>query len=147
MKHAKLGRQQGGTAAVEMALVLLFLVQLMLGIVDFSRYLFAINSAAEATRLGARTAAVCSVNAPGVKNRMKFFLPPSTTDSNINVSYLSMGCASTETCVVSVSLTGVGLPSIAWFLPAVLPMPAFTTVLPRESLASTIDSSSNPACS
>ena len=137
---------QRGTAAVEMGLVLLLLVQLLLGIVDFSRWLHASNSAAEATRLGARTAAVCSQNASGIKNRMRFFLPASTPDSAMVVEYLSTGCASTEICAIKVSLVGATLPSIAWFLPANLALPSFPTILPRESLVTTINASSNPDC-
>ena len=138
---------QRGTAAVEMALVLLLLVQLMLGIVDFSRWLHASNSAAEATRLGARTAAVCSTGAAGIKDRMRPFLPPATPDAAMVVEYLSTGCAAPEICAIKVSLVGVTLPSFAWFLPANLQLPSFATMLPRESLVTTINASSNPDCS
>lgn len=147
-RHAK----QTGVAAVEMALVMLFLVQLLLGIVDFGRWLHAVNSAGEATRYGARTAVVCANTTAGrtaTKNKMAFFLPAGTPASAITVTPLSgaqVGCAATEVCAVSVSITGVSISSIAWFLPATLPIPNQTVVLPRESLLSTIDGSTNPAC-
>jgi TadE-like protein len=144
--------QQRGVAAVEMALVMLFLVQLLLGIVDFGRWLHAINSAGEATRYGARTAVVCDNSLAGrnaARDRMIFFLPPGTPTSAITITPLSgstVGCAAAEVCAVSVSITGVTLPAIAWFLPANLPIPNQSVVLPRESLLSTINASTNPAC-
>jgi Flp pilus assembly protein TadG len=153
VRHAK---KQSGATAVEMALVMIFVVQLMLGIVDFSRWLFTINSANEATRLGARIAAVCTTNAAGIKTRMRAFLPPSITNSQITVSYLSTGCAATEVCAVQVALTGSpGIDSIAWFLPSSLPIPSFSTLLPRESLQTSVfppggsaaADNTNPLCS
>jgi Flp pilus assembly protein TadG len=147
---------QSGATAVEMALVMIFVVQLMLGIVDFSRWLFTMNSANEATRLGARIAAVCTTNAAGIKTRMRTFLPPSITNSQITVSYLATGCATGEVCAVQVALTGSPtIASIAWFLPTNLPIPSFTTLLPRESLQTSVfppggtaaASNTNPLCS
>ncbi len=145
-------RFERGVAAVEMALVMLFLVQLLLGIVDFGRWLHAVNSAGEAVRLGARTAVVCDNSIAGrtaARNRMAFFLPPGTLPTAIDVQPISgatSGCASGEVCAISVSITGLTMPSIAWFLPAQLPIPNQTVVLPRESLLSTINASTNPAC-
>jgi Flp pilus assembly protein TadG len=152
MKIAKPLFSQSGVAAVEMALVLLFLVQLLLGIVDFGRWLHAVNSAGEATRYGARTAVVCDNSLAGraaARARMAFFLPAGTPVTSINIQPISgaaSGCAAGEVCAVSVSITGVTIPAIAWFLPAQLPIPNQTVVLPRESFSSTINASSNPAC-
>ena len=67
MRAQSFRRQQGATA-VEFALVFaFFFMPLMLGMVDFSRWLYAFNSAVEATRLGARIATVCDQDAAGVK--------------------------------------------------------------------------------
>jgi hypothetical protein len=149
-------KKQLGATAVEMALVMIFVVQLMLGIVDFSRWLFTINSANEATRLGARIAAVCTTDAVGIKNRMRVFLPPSILNSQIAVSYLSTGCATGEVCAVQVALiNNPAIDSIAWFLPTNLPIPSFSTLIPRESLQTSVfppggtaaTNNTNPLCS
>jgi hypothetical protein len=131
---------QGGATAVEMALVMLFVVQLMFGIVDFSRWLFAMNSAAEATRYGARLAAVCDQNASGIRTKMAKFLPVQNsayTATQIPISYLQGPCGSGEICAVSVSLNNVGIQPISWFIVSpTMPLPALRTILPRESLSS-----------
>ena len=146
-------RRQRGVTAVEFALVFaLFFMPLMFGLVDFSRWMFAVNSAAEATRYGARIATVCDPDAAGIKRRMKTFLPGGTADGNITVSYLSgaaNGCGSgADFCGVRVSLSGVTLPKFAFFLPgATYPLPAFSTTLPRESLQTVVGGVANPLCS
>lgn len=149
----KTNRQRSkGATAIEMALVMIFIVQMMLGIVDFSRWLLAMITANEATRYGARIAAVCSLNASGIANRMLPLLPSGFTASNVSVVYGQSVCATGEICQVSVSLVGSpAIQSIAWFLPSTLPIPSFATVLPRESLSTTIGTGvsppSNPLCS
>ena len=150
-QHSQRGRRrEGGATAVEFALVGLFVFSLMLGLVDFARWLFAFNSAVEATRYGARIATVCSQNAVGVKSRMLPFLPPgSTAATNITVTYLSgaaSGCAVGEVCAVEVRLTNITIPKFAWYLPGPLAIPAFATTLPRESLETVIGGVNNPVC-
>lgn len=150
----KAGRQrQRGATAIEFALVFaFFFMPLMIGMVDFSRWLFAVNSAVEATRYGARIATVCDPNAAGVKDRMKFVLPGGTPDTAITLDYLSgaaNGCGSAgNVCAVRVTLTGVTIPKFAFFLPgSSYPIPPFATTLPRESLQTVVAGVANPLCS
>ncbi len=151
MRSSSVHRQRGVTA-VEFALVFaLFFMPLMLGLVDFSRWMFAVNSAAEATRYGARIATVCDPDAEGIKRRMKTFLPGGTDDVEIAINYLTgaaNGCGSgSDVCGVSVSLSGVTIQKFAFFLPGTTyPIPAFSTTLPRESLQTTVGGVANPLC-
>jgi hypothetical protein len=120
-------------------------------LVDFSRWMFAVNSAAEATRYGARIATVCDPDAVGIKRRMKMFLPPGTADAAITVDYLSgtaNGCGSAaDVCGVRVGLAGVTIRKFAFFLPGVTyPVPSFSTALPRESLQTVVGGVANPLC-
>ena len=144
-RGSRLGLQAGATA-VEFALVAIIFFTMMLGIVDFGRWLFAVNSAAEATRFGARIAVVCDLNSPAVRSRMMPFLPGGTVDDDIGVTYIPNGCDVTTCTSVRVALSNVSISSIAWFLPASLPLPVFATTLPRESMKSSIDGSANPQC-
>jgi len=151
--RATLRDRARGATAVEFALVATVFFMLILGIADYGRWLFTLNAASEATRHGARVAVVCDVEEPAVLVRMQRFLPQ-LTQGQVRVRYFasptpstwSAGCT-VENCVaVQVGLEGFSIPSIAWFLPSQLAIPAFTTTMTRESLRSSIDASANPSC-
>lgn len=138
-------RQRGATA-VEFAIVISLFLMLMLGIMEMGRVLYYWNSAVEATRLGARIAAVCDVNAAAIKSRMINILPLLTT-SQIDVSYLPGGCdLNTCTSVTVAILSGTQVTTYIPYVPLALTVPAFSTTLPRESMLSTVNGSANPVC-
>lgn len=147
--------RERGAAIVEFAIVAMLFFTLLLGIADFGRWLYTLNAASEATRLGARVAVVCDLNDTAVKERMRSILPQVTADQ-IQVSYYGSSsstpglwvssCSASDCAGVTVRLQGASIESIAWFLPDTLPLPAFATSLTRESLRSEIDGSSNPMC-
>lgn len=127
--------QQRGATTVEFALALLIFFTFLLGIMDFSRMLFTWSAANEATRAGARFAVVCddtSMQAQ-VLSKMRALLPQINT---INVAWAPAGCTSATCTAVTVSITGL---NYQWISPiaglaalAPIPMPAFSTFLPRE---------------
>lgn len=135
-----------GATAVEFALVSIIFFTLVLGIVDFGRWLFTLNTASETTRLGARVAVVCDLNSPAIVRRMQQMMPD-LTRANVGVEYQPAACNVSNCASVTVRLSDVTIQGVAWFLPGTLPIPAFTTTLPRESLLSAIDGSANPQCS
>jgi hypothetical protein len=139
-------RGQRGAAAVEFALVVTMFVATVLATIDLSRWVFAIVSAGEAARAGARTALVCSLEAgSAVRARMAPWLN-SVQGGVVSIQYLPSGCTarqsgSSPACTgVSVSVRDYTAPGGLWLLDA-LPVPAVTAYLPRESLDSTL----NPA--
>lgn len=134
MTHSRLPAQRGATA-VEFALVLLIFATFLLSIVDFSRMLFTWNAASEAARAGARYAVVCDDTASQslVLARMQALLPQI---SSVNLAWSPAGC-NASTCE-GVTVTIVGL-NYQWISPiaglsalAAIPMPTFSTYLPRE---------------
>jgi Flp pilus assembly protein TadG len=139
--------EQRGVAAVEFALVCTVFCTLLLGVVEMGRLLWTWNAATEATRLGARVAAVCDINDSHIKTQMIARLP-SLTSSNIVVAYLNPPAAD-NTCTIStckavrVSLTAYEHDTIIPFLPLTLDLPAFTTTLRREHM----QSAGNAVCS
>jgi hypothetical protein len=139
-------RRHFGATTVEFALSATFLFTLMFGIVDMSRWLYAINSAVEATRSGARIAAVCAPNAAGIKVGMLTQLPANTTASMIDLTYPNDSCPAGEICMVRVKLIGVPFEPVTWILPSPITLPTLQTTVPRESLATTIGGSTNPDC-
>jgi Flp pilus assembly protein TadG len=137
-----LGRQRGA-AAVELALVAAIFLMLLIGIMETGRVLFYWNTAAEATRLGARLAVVCDIaDAGAVKDAMGEFFPLFSPGA-IDIAYTPAGCT-VETCTeVTVSIgPGLVVETVIPFFPFAPQMPAFATTLTRESMRSEW----NPAC-
>jgi Flp pilus assembly protein TadG len=127
-------KQTGGTV-VEFALVLITFLTFFLGITDFARMLYTWGAADEASRNGARFAVICddTANKAKVLARMKGILPQI---GDINLAWNPPGCT-TATCEgVTVTITSL---NYQWISPiaggahiAAIPMPTFSTYLPRE---------------
>ncbi|MGH8808215.1 MAG: TadE/TadG family type IV pilus assembly protein [Noviherbaspirillum sp.] len=136
---------QRGAAAVEFALIATLFFTLLFGIVEMSRVLFYMNTATEATRLGARLAVVCDVSASVIRTRMVNMLDVLSPE-NIDVVYQPTGCDIESCQSVTVSIRqgqdGFTINTLIPLVPLNIPMPAFSTTLPRESL----NSASNPMC-
>lgn len=135
-----------GATTVEFALALLVYLMLLLGIVDFARMLFTWNAASEATRYGARYAAVCddTTKQAAVLARMQLLLPQVQT---ISVSWLPSSCTAATCEGVSVGITNLNyqwISPITSALAPLIPMPTFSTYLPREVMRQ--DPNSNAIC-
>lgn len=145
MSNFRVPYRQRGAAAVEFALVAGvggFLL-LLIGIMELSRVMFMLNTASEATRLGARIAVVCNINAPVIRTRMTQMLNIPDPDTNIVVQYEPPGCVTNSCRFVTVSISpNAIIDTVIPFVPFSINMPPFTTTLPRESLNST----NNPIC-
>ncbi|MFJ4288572.1 TadE/TadG family type IV pilus assembly protein [Cupriavidus sp. NPDC089707] len=140
--HAtRLRRHQSGATAIEFAIVASIFFMLLIGIAEFSRVLFYWNTAGEATRLGARIAAVCDAKDATIKARMTNLMPKLQA-ANIQIGYEPSGCeadadVARSTCrSVTVSVANVSVKTFIPVVPITLAMPSFTTTLPRESLNS-----------
>jgi hypothetical protein len=130
-----------GSTAVEFALVSIVFMAMLIAVIDFGRYAYVLNAASEATRLGARLAAVCNESAPIVRQRMRDILPL-LNDANIVIAYPSATCEPIDCTPVTVSLDGVSFDSIIPLASVYFTVPAFRTALTRESL----DSTNNAVC-
>ncbi|MDQ9168916.1 pilus assembly protein [Oxalobacteraceae bacterium R-40] len=141
--------RQRGVAAVEFAIIAPVFFILLIGIMELGRVLFYMNSAAEATRFGARIAVVCDMDAAGIRSRMisrLHILEP----EHIAVQYNPAGCGvgSCQSVTVSIDPSEVVMDTVIPFLGAgfSVVMPAFSTTLPRESLRTEIVGEINPLC-
>ncbi len=139
-----------GATVVEFALVVTLFVGLLLAIVDLGRILFLWDAAAEATRAGARIAAVCDVGSPAVGAYVRqVLLDQGLPDAQIAVVYAPSGCDVSSCTSVTVSLQGYNIALVSPFLDYAFrfsgapDVPPFSTTLPRESLSS----AGNPTCS
>lgn len=133
-RKQRLGKQRGA-AAVEFALIAAVFFSVLIGIMEMGRVLFYMNTATEATRLGARVAVVCDINDPAIKSKMQGMLSILNT-TNINITYPTVACG-TGTCeTVKVEITGLTVNTFIPFIPFSITMPTFSTTLPIESLSS-----------
>lgn len=139
-------RQRGATI-IEFALVLLIYLTFLLGITDFARLLFTWNAANEATRAGARYAAVCdsTAHAAEVRSRMQALLPQI---QSVSIAWDPPGCTPDNCVGVRVGITDLNhrwISPIAGAATALdIPMPAFSTYLPREAMRQ--DDASDELC-
>lgn len=129
--------KQSGATTVEFSLSLFVFLMFLLAIVDFSRMLFTWSAANEATMMGARYAVVCddTFNEAAVLTKMQGLVPQIT---DIDVAWVPAGCLSNNCEGVTVSIANLNyqwispIAGIATF--AAIPMPAFSTYLPREMM-------------
>lgn len=140
-----------GVTTVEFALVggLFFLV--LFGILEFGRLLFVWNTLTEATRRGARIAAVCPVNHSAIANIAVLDRPtgggsspilPGLSTANVELRYLDVDGIPIVTPVanftairyVRVRIVGYSHNMIIPMFTPLLNAPPFQTTLPRESL-------------
>ena len=135
-----MNKKQSGSTVVEFALVLFVFLTFFLGITDFARMLFTWGAANEATRYGARFAAICddTGNKAKVLARMKAVLPQI---GDIALAWIPEAGGITPctpaTCVgVTVTITSL---NYQWISPiagrglmTAITMPTFSTYLPRE---------------
>lgn len=144
---------QSGLATVEFAIVAVVVMTVILGVIDVSRVYFSVASLNEATRRGARVAAVCPVNDPAIAQVAVFNTSGNTGSSpivaglqpqHIDIQYLG------ETGAPVANPAGAGFISIRYVrvringgfqlqtvIPGfsqVIPVPDFVATLPRESL-------------
>lgn len=139
-----LARRERGNVAVEFALVIMMFLTLLFGVIELSRWLYAVDAAQEAAREGARTAVVCSPDSDAAIKRMQPALL-TMVNGTTTISYLPSGCCANQaSCsptqspceAVTVSLTGYEVPSVSWIFPK-MSVPDVTTYLTRESLDGT----------
>ena len=140
--------RQKGAAAVEFALICAVFFMLLIGMMEMGRMLFYWNSAAEATRFGARMAVVCDqADQNLVKTRMRARLSILPADK-ISINYEPAGCTVNTCQSVTVSiLAGVSIATFIPYVPLSLSLPPFSTSLPRESMQSAVGGVGNPVCS
>jgi len=141
--------RQRGLTTVEFAIVATLLFIIIFTVIEFGRTWYISNALVEATRRGARVAAVCPVgdskpaevalllNDGGVST-----ISPDLTTSNIVVSYLDMNGApianptSNYSAIryVQVQVVDFTHQLLIPFISPSVTMPAYTAVLPIESL-------------
>jgi Flp pilus assembly protein TadG len=140
--------RQRGLSIVEFAIVAAVLFILIFSVIEVGRAFFVASTLDEATRRGARMAAVCPINDPAIQQAAAFnnAVIPDLDAGDISLEYLdaaggvvgSPGTAAGFRLIrfVRIRVDGYQHQMFIPFVSALAPfnMPAFVTVLPRESL-------------
>ncbi len=146
--------KQKGLAVVETAIVGLVAMIVLFAVFEVARVFFVMNALEEATRRGARVAAVCQINDPAIRQITIFNnsgtagpspLVFNLTTGNVDVDYLDDGGgvvgdpvgSSLDIDYVRVGITNYQHQLIIPLFGRTINMPDFATILPRESLGVT----------
>jgi len=152
-RHWQGPRSQQGIAAVETAIVAAVVLIVLFAVFEVARLFFVSNALEEATRRGARVAAVCQVNDPAIQRIAVYNtsggtdspILPGLTTANISVRYISSDGVVVADPVtdflnidaVSVTVQNYRHELIIPFLYQTILMPRFEAIVPRESLGVT----------
>ena len=153
--------KQSGIALVEFAIVGAFAIMMIFTVLEISRAIFVVNALTEATRRGARMAAVCPINDPAIAQVATFNAPGAGNTSPIVsqldttdfvLEYLDRGGAVIGDPgdnfnlirYVQVRVVNFEHELLIPFAQATFTMPEFTTTLPRESLGVPRDGAITP---
>ena len=149
---------QRGMTTVEFAIVGSVLVVVLLGCLEVGRALFVGNSLSDATRRAARLAAVCPLGSAAIaKDGLLVPNADGTTSSvmhglstaNFSVAYLDQNGAVTtdysSVAMVRVQISGYTYSMLIPYISPTITAPAFTTVVPAESLGY-VPGQSAPTC-
>lgn len=144
---------QSGLATVEFAIVAVVLMTVILAVIDISRLYFAVVTLNEATRRGARAAAVCPVNDPAIAQIAVFNASgesgPSPIVAGLQTQHIDVQYLNANGAPVA-SPAGAGYMNVRYvrvringgfqlqtFIPGLsqlFSLPDFAATLPRESL-------------
>jgi len=144
-------RRQQGVTTVEVAIVGLFAMITLFSVMEIARVFFVFNALNEATRRGARVAAVCQLNDTAIAEITVFnpsgggaasSLLPGLTTANVEVRYLDQGGNVLGNPLGSFGLIQFVRVSIINFShQLIIPLfartfttPSFATTIPAESL-------------
>lgn len=157
----RLIRRQHGTAMIEFALSFSVFCIVMFGVIEFSRAMFAWNTAAEATRMANRLARMCNNSDPQwtiIRDEVKYYVEASGQLSvGDNPGWLTInyspkcydaetGVSGTDPCWVETKLNNLTLQLAIPMMNVSIALPEYRTKGLREAMNSTINSEKNPAC-
>lgn len=141
--------RQRGLTTVEFSIVSIVLFLVLFAVIEFGRALYVVNVLTEATRRGARLAAVCPVNDPFPAQAAVFAyggadsaVVPGLTTSNIQIQYLDDNgnvisdpvSNFSEIEYVRAEVVNFSMPLVIPFIYPTLSLSGFAATIPRESL-------------
>jgi hypothetical protein len=142
-------KHQRGLFIVEFAIAASALFIVLYAVIELARVMFIWNTGVEATRRGARVAAVCPIGHPAVADVTVFDDPNAPvgtspilrglTPADVTVAYLDIDGTPGETVFgdirfVRVAINNYLVDPLIPFVDTTFTLPPFTTTIPSESL-------------
>ncbi len=153
-KRAQAGRQSGA-ATLEFAVSMLVFFVALIAVVEFARFMLVWNTAAEATRLASRLAALCNAGPAQearIRNRVKYFVEVSgqvqvgSRSDWLVFSYSPAGCAQASCTFVEARLSQLQARLLVPVSQLVLALPAYRSTQVREVMNNDVAGEYNAAC-
>lgn len=136
-RHVRLRNRQRGLAAVEFAMVGTLAMFVLIGTIEISRFFYTWNSMVEATRRGARVAAVTSGTSAAIA-AMTAMDVGDLASANVTVTYYdesgNVTAVTDNIRFVTVAISGLTHSVLFPGNPLTIAVPAFSTTIPTESL-------------
>jgi Flp pilus assembly protein TadG len=137
---SRLRIRAAGATLVEFAIVVVLLLTLVFGLLELGRALWTWNSAVDAVRRGARTAAIMEIGDEAAVLAQMQLVFPALEAGSVTIQYSPDGHFPGAACVrgtcrfVNVGITGYAFHTVIFFLPDTIAMPGFSATYPVEAL-------------
>lgn len=154
-KRLRLRRAQAGAATLEFAVSMLVFFVALIAVVEFARFMLVWNTAAEATRLASRLAALCNTGPAQearIRARVKYFVELSgqvqvgMRSDWLVLSYSPTGCTQANCTFVDARLSQLQARLLVPVSNLVLALPAYRSAQVREVMNNDVAGEYNAAC-
>jgi len=150
---------QSGVVLLELAVSGLLFFGLVFAIIEFGRFMLTLGTAAEATRIAARLAAICTTGptdtaAQGrVRNTViswvqtvGYKVPAAQANTWLSFDYQPSGCTSASCTSVEARINGFSANLMIPIKPLNITVPPLPARVMREPMATTVNGANIPAC-
>ena len=140
---------------VEFALALLVFSIVLISVVEFARFMLALNTAAEATRLASRLASLCDTGAAQearIRQRVRYFVEASGQISVAQrsdwlvLTYSPANCTQSSCTLVEARLSNLQARLVIPVVPLTLAIPNSRSPQIREAMRNVIAGDVNSSC-
>lgn len=152
-------QRQSGVALLELAVSGLLFFGLVFAVIEFGRFMLTLGTAAEATRLAARMAAMCTtgptdtVGQAGVRGRVLgwvqaggYIVPTAQTSTWLTFTYLPTNCTAANCTSVEARINGFAANLLIPLRPLNITVPPLPARVLREPMVRTLNGANIPAC-
>lgn len=150
---------QSGVVLLELAVSGLLFFGLVFAIIEFGRFMLTVGTAAEATRIGARLAAICTTGPTDTAGQGRvrntviswvqsvgYKVPAAQTGTWLSFDYQPTGCTAATCTSVEARINGFAANLMIPIKPLNITVPPLPARVMREPMAITVNGANIPAC-
>ncbi len=152
-------QRQSGVALLELAVSGLLFFGLVFAVIEFGRFMLTLGTAAEATRMAARMAAICTTGPADVAGQASvrarvlgwaqaggYIVAPAQAKTWLSFTYLPTNCTATNCTAVEARINGFVANLLIPLRPLNITVPPLPARVLREPMARTLNGANIPAC-